>query len=761
MIQDLPFQQDRPVQALGDDLFYGVRMDLDPHLIPAGYCAYAKNMRFTEGKPRPRGGTAIVPWLNKLVNGVLSPWGEIHGIGTFRDPVTKTRYVLIAADGGVYYTLSANTPQPLGLPAGVTLAGRVRFVQAYNRMLLLRGPDAAPLEMTSVLNGFTEIDQSAITDDAGTLPLPLTWEAIYAADRVFAVNDDDEIAYSDLLDYTRYRVEQEFQVNPGAEDKLVTIAMFGTATMVAAKERSIHRIDNVYGNLAAVKQTEITRRYGIVAARSLVDCGTDIVWLCQEGMASLTLTTQNEVQAANGVQSGNNRMFSDPIRPLIQQINWNYAQNAAGVFWKGRLYMAVPYRDAEILGPELVPTQSSPPDYNNQIPVVLGQTYRWEKENSIQLTNGTNVYTDSVDFVAASNEITITMSLIVPLIDSLRRVYYGVNNAVFVYDFNSGQGAWSGYDQGDELGIQDWIKVDFDGDEWLAYAGYDGFVKLYEYGEEDQLSRPYTDLEIISIPTDVDTIQVNGGTLVTVAAGTSDNTAILLARSGNAPVEYVRQNLWTDSGGKYGYCPHPPYWSAPNTFPSPIPYGVRFYSTNGEFPVIVVTATDATDWKVTVRSMNPIETELRTRAYVLPDREVAGISRVLLDVKTWRPCYTARLLLPGAFASQTLAEDQTRDRCAYINPETTDFDATNEHLDWATPGREDYSIVIEGEGNPTELHESDGIIGEQYQERRFAFNIEATRARTVQLELTNTQGAIELISVRFDSGADESRNEEN
>ncbi len=336
--------RDRPERQNGDRGFRGVNMRMDPSQLEEGWVSEAINARFRNGIAETRLGSMVTPWLNKISGGNVQPWSAVYGAGVFRDPNDAREYVLLAAEGQVYACQPNNPPFLLTLPAGVSITTSCRFQQAFDVVLLLRGFDDAPLVMTGIVTGFQAVEPAPT--GTGLEPIPNALRSVYAANRVFIADNNDGILASDILDYTHYSLTNNYRINQGSDDRIVNLEMFGSGTIVALKGRSVYRVDNVYGDLAAASLSRVTSRYGCVAAESVVDCGNDILWLSQEGVASLTLTERNEIQAAQGALSGKYRMFSEDIQPLIERINWRYASAAVGAVWNDRYYLALPVDQA-------------------------------------------------------------------------------------------------------------------------------------------------------------------------------------------------------------------------------------------------------------------------------------------------------------------------------------------------------------------------------------------------------------------------------
>lgn len=97
-------------------------------------------------------------------------------------PDTNLEFIIIAADNTVYYTRQNNNPIELSLPTGVSITGTVNFTQAFNKMIMFRGDDFAPLVLTSEDTGFVDMIEQ--------------WDSTKA----FAV--DEEVAFGPLASVT-------------------------------------------------------------------------------------------------------------------------------------------------------------------------------------------------------------------------------------------------------------------------------------------------------------------------------------------------------------------------------------------------------------------------------------------------------------------------------------------------------------------------------------------------------------------------------
>ena len=266
-------------------------------------------------------------------------YGTVYGVGIFRDP-QSIEYLLVATSEGVYATKESN---PSVLLAGGSISADVEFVQCFNVVIMFRGESLEPLVMERVDEGFKSIttQTSDLTidenDSDGTVTIPNGSTGLFFSNRLLVPHDKDLVAASDYLNYTRYQpVLANFKVNQGSEDELVSLVRINNSTIACFKTNSIYIVSNIYGNLSDITLDEVTREYGAVGRNSIVQAGSDVVFLSSKrGVTSLGI-------AGNGKVSAVDLPLSDPIQPLIDRINWNYASAAAAAYHNNRLYMAVP-----------------------------------------------------------------------------------------------------------------------------------------------------------------------------------------------------------------------------------------------------------------------------------------------------------------------------------------------------------------------------------------------------------------------------------
>ena len=477
--QDL---DEQPVGA-GDQGFRGVNMRMSPERLEPGILSEAINCRFFSGIVETRRGAAFLPWCHKITFGVAEPWGRTYGIGSYRDPRSGRHFQITAADGNIYGAFENNGQFLIPLPVGVTILTPVTFEQCFNVLIMFRGKDLAPLVMDDIDFGFHTIVQTV--DGDGTSAIPNAERGAFFSNRLIIPFGNDEVAVSDILDYTRYvPTLSTFRINQGSIDKLVSVVKFNDTTLVAFKAHSIFAILNVVGDLSTTQLDEITAEYGLIAPRSTVHVGNDLWFLSQFGVMSLKQTEQNKLQ-------GVTKPISDEMDPVFKRLNWRYAYNAVACYNDNKFYIAIPLDEAEVLFDELWPNRLSAGV--DIIPTIIGENYRWVLGiNETSLVNGAETYTQSLDFVATAASITINGTLGEPFTGSLKRVLKGVNNTLLVYDLL--QQAWSGRDETPEMDYKDLFVQPVHGQDRMFIVTSTGHVLMYEETVDDWRTVPALDL---------------------------------------------------------------------------------------------------------------------------------------------------------------------------------------------------------------------------------------------------------------------------
>lgn len=348
--------------SVGDAAFLGVDMRTDPSALAPGMVSLGVNTRFERGVIQPRGGTRVLPhrvgeWFPLTFNlnfDQVLPYERVWGVAVFDDPNDMEWVVVVASAGGQAqcYAVRENAfAQSVPLPVGVSIEGPVYMVQGVSKLVMCRGEGQSYLTLEDVEVGWVEEDFEQVTGEDGTTALPGSSWALFLQNRLLTIVNRDEVAWSEVLDLTRHVVTNAGRINKGTSDRLVGLYAFNDFTVVAAKERSLYAVTNLVpdasGAFSSARLDTITTDFGVIAPKSVIHTGNDLIGLSRRGLISIRQTETNALQ-------GVDMPLSDAIQPLIDRINWRHAHKAVSAKWRNRGYFAVPIDAAEVLRDELV-----------------------------------------------------------------------------------------------------------------------------------------------------------------------------------------------------------------------------------------------------------------------------------------------------------------------------------------------------------------------------------------------------------------------
>jgi hypothetical protein len=145
----------------------------------------------------------------------------------------------------------------------------------------------------------------------------------------------DEIAISDILDsHTFDQIANQFRITGGTTDYLVAMYGFYDDNLVVLNRNSLHLISGTAGSLTDTKVTQLTTEVGCLARRSVVMKGNAMFFLSDDGVYAVEFLNDYNLRGADEPISKN-------IQPYIDRVNKNLAEEAVGVLFNNRYYLAV------------------------------------------------------------------------------------------------------------------------------------------------------------------------------------------------------------------------------------------------------------------------------------------------------------------------------------------------------------------------------------------------------------------------------------
>lgn len=685
---------DEPAAQDGDPFFIGVNERLAPMQLPQGYTSRSYNTRYRNGRIEPRLGIVTMPWAR---DDGLTPFSNPFYGAVFKDPNQPAEWILVADEDGMWKTRPNNAATAVPLPAGVTLTRETckQLVQCMGVLILLRGDDEDPLVCVDLDEGFKPIAPAL---EEGTTSVPPSSFGLYFNNRLWLIQGRDNVAVSDILNYTQYQeIQSTFKINEGEDDALLAIYPFGSSALIFFKERRVWKVENAVGDLSAAEgPLKVTSKYGISASRSVADAGSECYWLSDSGIVSLRLTDQNEDQATT-------ETLSDDMPDMMSRIAHGYRDRCVMEIWDNKLYFAHPRDEAYDLGPDLVGGAVYPGTGGsvNVSGLTVGTRYLVTfGGDDVSFQNGPTgtVYYGDMIFEAADTYVIFTGGQAPGLVTATVRAVLneGACNAVGVYDFSTG--AWAGVDTSDALRPVNFLKLAVWGRERLLFLSADGYIRLYEeeFSDEVQDSTVETPVEAwdaLHANYAEGTVLLHGGALWTALG------------SLNAGIEPGVTADWEE------------HWSF----------------TSAVIPTAI--ATDVT-----------------TRGYPNQSVDKKRFTSMLALQSTWAPTYSISILTDGVAAERDYVEGRTRSRTAYENAETAAWDPENPNDDHGTRGRQDYSVELglDDEDAELEMNLGSGVNVELHQESSERLPIDEA-GHFAQARFRNTDGRHVLRAVLLEA----------
>ncbi len=145
----------------------------------------------------------------------------------------------------------------------------------------------------------------------------------------------DEIILSDIDDSDTYQhLEGQFRFNAGKADFNVGMHSFSDDKLIVLNRNSIHIVIGSE-DLSTSKSQLLTDEVGLVARRSVIQVGNQVLFLSDNGVYGANFIDLYNLR-------GNEVPLSEAIQKTIDRINKDAAENAVGIYFDNRYYLAVP-----------------------------------------------------------------------------------------------------------------------------------------------------------------------------------------------------------------------------------------------------------------------------------------------------------------------------------------------------------------------------------------------------------------------------------
>ncbi len=313
----LPEQNNQEVMAGGIE---GLADPINPVTRKLGFLSVCRNMvRSEETAAETRPGKRRV--------GNAPGTDIIYGLGTVR---TDDHKELIAVSGDTVYSYDGSSWSEID--TGLTEA-KWEMAQFRNRLIMTNGKNNVKVYDPALSSG-------EFVDLAGSPP-----KSPYIAvgyQRAFLVDLPNQVVVSDTGDEEEWSGEdsQSFSVAADDGDEITWIAFY-QKNLYVWKRGSVHEFHGPEtGRTANDWQNFRVHNVGTPNGRTVVEIDGLLYWL------SDAPNNRSVVAWAGGDQP---EVISDPIRGLLDRINWDYISTAcAGHDGKGHYMLSVPIDDSQV-----------------------------------------------------------------------------------------------------------------------------------------------------------------------------------------------------------------------------------------------------------------------------------------------------------------------------------------------------------------------------------------------------------------------------
>ena len=321
--------------------------------------------------------------------------GNIQGAAFFRFLADTRVRQIVVGDGKVYvfdqgFVTEISTAETIGLDESI------EFIQANQELIMLRDEGLNPLKWDGSNAGFVRFGASALPDS----PVPLSSTGTYAGGRLWLVKDRDDIYASDIFDTNTYEyVYQKFSAQKGDGDEITRLIPYHDDYLLIFKKTKVYAMSGVkfaanqtafnaddlpttakLSDSVTIKQ--VLNNFGLVAPKCVVVHGEQVTFLSYKGIASISRTTEGQLQ-------GIDVTLSAPIQPTIDRINWSSVEGACAGTHDNYLFFAVPLDSSTV---------------NNAVLVYDLETQSWVSIWNGDLVSPTDFFNDAETLITLNSD---------------------------------------------------------------------------------------------------------------------------------------------------------------------------------------------------------------------------------------------------------------------------------------------------------------------------------------------------------------------
>tara|TARA_R110002126_G_scaffold2047_2_gene11967 strand:- start:7093 stop:9006 length:1914 start_codon:yes stop_codon:yes gene_type:complete len=287
-------------------------------------------------------------------------FGTIQGSAFFRFLLDSNVRQVVVSNGDVF-VFTHGFVSIIPTVEEIAENEKIEFIQANQELIMLRDEGLNPLKWDGSNAGFVRFGASALPDS----PVPLSSTGTYAGGRLWLVKDRDDIYASDIFDTNTYEyVYQKFSAQKGDGDEITRLIPYHDDYLLIFKKTKVYAMSGVKfaanqtafdtdGLLTTAKLSDsvtikqVLNNFGLVAPKCVVVHGEQVTFLSYKGIASISRTTEGQLQ-------GIDVTLSAPIQPTIDRINWSSVEGACAGTHDNYLFFAVPLDSSTVNNAVLV-----------------------------------------------------------------------------------------------------------------------------------------------------------------------------------------------------------------------------------------------------------------------------------------------------------------------------------------------------------------------------------------------------------------------
>lgn len=331
----------------GDGSFRGINSFLEPTTLQEGLVNNSENLIFDGDTATLREGLSFKAGAVTLTYSAGTE--QVFCSTSYKSPIDGVEYLAFATRTKlILYNESNASGIDIDYPGGEVVAtgDNSSLLQSFTKLILFRGTGKRPLEWDGDTANDFVVKTSTATTPASGAAMPNVEFGLSFRNRIIVPFPGDSrysITFSDILDDNQFNTTSTFRLNRGSSDEFVSFHPYLESQLIVFMQRSIHLVSDI-ANIDSASTFEITREYGCIAPKSIVNSGPQIYFLSDRGIMVL----QQGLDPAKGLGvsiskvSGEAKPLTESIEDQFKDVNLSAASSAVSKVHENKVYFAVP-----------------------------------------------------------------------------------------------------------------------------------------------------------------------------------------------------------------------------------------------------------------------------------------------------------------------------------------------------------------------------------------------------------------------------------